>query len=122
MNKVLLHGHPKAILDVSAIPEEFVPVNMVYSIHKPIEKLCHRNVRYQPVSLNHYLGSWERYNARDDKRRSRAKHEGKASKVSAQRKEDDGARLWLKGFVEYVGKGVATELLGNIYLEKGSPI
>jgi hypothetical protein len=121
-NKVLLHGHPKVILDVSAIPEDFMPVDTVYSIHKPIEELCHRNVRYQPVSLNHYLGSWEGYNARDDKRRSREKYEGKASNVSAQRREDDGARLWLKGFVDYVGKGIAAELLGQTYLEKGSSV
>jgi hypothetical protein len=122
MNKAILRGRPKAILDVSAIPEEFMPVNMVHSIHKPIEKLCIQNVRYPPVSLNHYLGSWERYNARDDKRRSRAKYEEKASKVSAQPEEDDVTGLWLKGFVDYVGKGVAAELLGQTYLEKGNPV
>jgi hypothetical protein len=72
-----LHGHPKALVDVSKIPKKVFNKHVVYSIHRPFTDFCrsHGESDYQafqkfPVAANHYLGSWERYNARDDKRRS----------------------------------------------------
>jgi hypothetical protein len=119
-----VHGNPKVILDVSAIPESFFP-DVVFSIHRPVTEFCSRNndlafsnFRRQPIAVNHYLGSWERYSARRDKRRSRSKYETKASQ---RRGRDDGVRLWLKGFVEHFGQTTATELLGDAYLVNRRP-
>lgn len=115
-----LHGNPKVILDVSAIPEEKFPEDIVFSIHRPVQAYCHRNkevaftsFRKQPIAVNHYLGSWERYAGRNDKRRSRAVYDTKAS---VRRGKDDGNRLWLQGFVRTVGFELARQLLGDYYI------
>ena len=120
-----LNGNPKAILDVSAIPERYFPKDVVFSIHRPVEELCQRNkdldyedLRRQPIAANHYLGSWERYSARMDQRRSRETYE---AKVSWQQEVDDGIRGWLKGFVDSVGPKTATKLLGQKYLIHSIP-
>lgn len=72
-----LHGHPKVLVDVSKIPIRFFQKHVVYSIHRPFTKFCrshgesdYTSFRKFPITANHYLGSWERYNARGDKRRS----------------------------------------------------
>lgn len=115
------HGNPKVILDVAAIPEEYFPKDVVYSIHRPVTAYCKRNkevafanFRKQPLGANHYLGSWERYSRRADKRRSRAVYDEKADQ---RRGKDDGVRPWLKGFVRVMGAKVATKLLGEEYLQ-----
>jgi hypothetical protein len=115
-----LHGSPKTIIDVSSIPEEFLPKEVVYSIHRPVEQFCQRNkdLKYdnflsQSIAANHYLGSWERYSARADNRRSKETYENKAHLKHA---ADDGVRPWLTGFVEFVGLDLASELLGDTYL------
>jgi hypothetical protein len=114
------HGNPKVILDVSAIPSTYFPDEIVYSIHRPVELFCNKNkdltftsFRKQPIAVNHYLGSWERYNARNDKRRSRQVYDAKAS---VSRGKDDGVRMWLQGFVETMGRETAASLLGKTYL------
>lgn len=114
------HGNPKVILDVSAIPSTHFPDDIVYSIHRPVELFCNKNkdltftsFRKQPIAVNHYLGSWERYNARNDKRRSRQVYDAKAS---ASRGKDDGVRKWLQGFVKSMGRETAASLLGKTYL------
>lgn len=116
------HGNPKVILDVSAIPEERFPTDIVFSIHRPVEKYCHRNkevsftsFRKQPIAVNHYLGSWERYAARNDKRRSREVYNAKAN---VRRGKDDGNRLWLKGFLKTFGLNLTRNLLGDFYLHE----
>lgn len=115
-----LHGNPKVILDVAAIPEESLPDEAVFSIHRPVSALCRSNaklkfgqVRKQPIAVNHYLGSWERYNGRQDKRRNREIYRAKADQRTG---TDDGARLWLKGFVATMGLSKARRLLGEAYL------
>lgn len=119
-----VHGNPKVILDVAAIPDRFLP-DVVFSIHRPVTEFCSRNndlsfsnFRKQPIAVNHYLGSWERYSGRLDKRRSRAKYDQKANQ---RRGKDDGVRPWLKGFVELMGQGKAIQLLGEDYLAKKRP-
>lgn len=80
-----LHRNPKVILDVAAIPDDYFVEDAVYSIHRPFKQFCPRNtdlifsnVRRQPISVNHYLGSWERYSSRSDQRRSREVYDAKA--------------------------------------------
>lgn len=118
-----LHGNPKVILDVAAIPERFLP-DVVFSIHRPVMEICSRHgdlaftsFRKQPIAVNHYLGSWERYSERQDKRRSREKYDTKANQ---RRGVDDGVRPWLKGFVNMVGRDMAIDLLGEAYLVRPS--
>jgi hypothetical protein len=62
--------------------------------------LYYTSFRKQPIGTNHYLGSWERYNARNDKRRSRSVYDLKAT---VRRGKDDFTGMWLKGFVNTVG-------------------
>ena len=116
------HGNPKVILDVSAIPEDSFPDDIVFSIHRPVQAYCPRNnevafthYRQQPIAVNHYLGSWERYAGRNDKRRSRAVYDRKAN---VRRGKDDGNRLWLKGFLRTVGFDLTRQLLGDFYISE----
>jgi hypothetical protein len=118
------HGNPKVIIDVSAIPKKYLPHELVYSIHRPVLDYCRKNKNLefsnyhkQPIAANHYLGSWERYNQREDNRRSRAVYDKKAL-VNAGR--DDGIRPWLKGFVDHMGIDRASELLGDYYMSAGT--
>ena len=110
------NGNPKVLLDLSAIPkEEFDDV--VFSIHRPIRKFCHvssnldySRFRRQPIAVNHYVGSWERYGRKSDKRRDRQKYDIKAS---VNKGVDDGIRPWLQGFVDTMGLSSAKTLLGR---------
>ena len=117
-----LHGNPKVILDVQAIPAKYFEETIVFSIHRPVREYCPKNsdlafsnFRKQPIAVNHYLGSWERYSGRNDKRRSRDKYDLKAT---VNRGHDDGLRTWLHGFVESVGPINAAKLLGDQYLSR----
>jgi len=76
--------------------------------------MAFNNVRKQPIALNHYLGSWDRYNARSDIRRSRESYDGKANQNCC---KDSFARKWLAGFVKLVGEKTASQLL-NQYLKE----
>ena len=69
----------KVILDISKIPEDDeIFTDKAYSVHQPSTKLCAPEVfgggfdktPPLPLAANHYLGSWERYFSRKDKRRS----------------------------------------------------
>jgi hypothetical protein len=69
----------KVILDISRIPEDDeIFTDKAYSVHQPSTKLCAPEVfgggfnfsPPLPLAVNHYLGSWERYSSRTDKRRS----------------------------------------------------
>jgi hypothetical protein len=115
-----LHGNPKVILDVRAIPEQYFEDPVVYSIHRPVREYCRTSkemafsdINQQPIAVNHYLGSWERYSARKDKRRSRAAYQAKAR---WSKEKDDGMRPWLQGFVNAIGEPDASYLLGRAYL------
>lgn len=118
-HNMTLHGNPKVIVDVAAIPEKYLP-EVVFSIHRPVAAFCHKNkdltftsFRKQPIAVNHYLGSWERYSGRDDRRRSRSVYDAKANQ---RRGQDDGVRPWLMGFVRELGYKTASKLLGKEYL------
>jgi hypothetical protein len=114
------HGNPKVIMDMSVIPAKDFPTDLVYSIHRPIRKFCPKNndldyysYHKQPIAANHYLGSYERYSGRSDKRRNRAIYDKKAL-VNAG--TDDGTLLWLQGFTDHIGDDLAAKLLGEQYL------
>jgi hypothetical protein len=117
-----LHGNPKVILDVRAIPEKYFTTpesDVAYSIHRPVRDYCLKsteaffsNYRKQPIAVNHYLGSWERYAKRSDKRRSRDIYDRKANVNRG--KDDEYIRPWLQGFIDDMGGGIAAQLLDHI--------
>lgn len=118
-NDMNLNGNPKVIVDVSAIAEKYFRDEVVYSIHRPVRDFCPKNkdlvfsdFQRQPIAVNHYLGSWERYSGRNDKRRSWSVYNAKAS---VNRGKDDGVRPWLRGFVQTLGFDTASKLLGDSY-------
>eukprot|EP00587_Corethron_hystrix_P003340 CAMPEP_0113328204 /NCGR_PEP_ID=MMETSP0010_2-20120614/19858_1 /TAXON_ID=216773 ORGANISM="Corethron hystrix, Strain 308" /NCGR_SAMPLE_ID=MMETSP0010_2 /ASSEMBLY_ACC=CAM_ASM_000155 /LENGTH=666 /DNA_ID=CAMNT_0000189443 /DNA_START=419 /DNA_END=2419 /DNA_ORIENTATION=+ /assembly_acc=CAM_ASM_000155 len=59
---------------------------------------------------HHYIGTWERYSARDDKRRTRSMYNVKAN---VDKGSDDDIRPWLRNFVTEFGK-YAAELVKKI--------
>jgi hypothetical protein len=70
----------KVILDISKIPKNDTELlgEYAFSVHQPSTTLCPpesfngeiNDTLRHPLVGNHYLGSWERYNSRIDKRRS----------------------------------------------------
>lgn len=114
-----LHGsNPKVILDVAAITSKFFnnPQRPVYSIHRPVPEYCPKNYELEysnfqkhPLDVNHYIGSWERYSGRNDKRRSKIVYDKKVE--AAKRGRDDGMQTWLLGFVNDIGIDIAKLLL-----------
>lgn len=126
---ITFNGNPKVMIDLQAIPSQKFDAS-VFSIHRPYVEYCslnldieYSNVDEQPISVNHYLGSWERYSGRADNRRSRSKYKRKASVAYGQ---DHGIQPWLSGFVNGVGLEKAKRLLGDSYLlnnaEHNSPL
>ena len=139
---------PKVILDVSAIPEDdkMLTDGRVFSIHRPSQTLCRNlgqmgfeRIQLYPFSVNHYLGTFERFGARDDPRRNRRVsfllchaeiclmlvltfscfclrklYEQKANVTEG--KDDGWMDSWLKGFVSEQGFEIASDLLGDYLL------
>ena len=112
-----MNGNPKVILDVAAIPHSLLSKDIVFSIHRPFKELCRRkddidynNIDEHPLAVNHYLGSWERYNSRSDARRSSDLYKLKAQVNDA---HDTVVSPWLDGFVHFMGKEKAELLLEN---------
>jgi hypothetical protein len=114
------NAQPKVILDVSAVSGQDEMFRKPFSIHRPSRRLC-RGVgeltftqfqRY-PITVNHYVGSWERYNSKNDSRRSRRAYERKAF---VQDGYDNWITPWLDGFIETHGLKLSRELLADYVL------
>jgi hypothetical protein len=111
------NAQPKVIVDVSHVyskDEMFQP--KAFSIHRPSKRLCRRLdqmnlTQFQrfPLSVNHYIGSWERYFGRNDSRRSQWIYDFKAHVQSGT--DDDWIAEWLDGFIHFVGEAKAKVLL-----------
>lgn len=104
----------KVLVDVSRLQ----PVTLLTeprNVHRPFVPECKRAVAHFPSSifyLNHYVGSWERYNSRKDARRSRELWEPRAYKKQTGLVCDKGVHEWLPRFVQQVGMKRAQYLLG----------
>ncbi|KAL3928859.1 MAG: hypothetical protein SGBAC_012466 [Bacillariaceae sp.] len=118
-NALKVNGRPKVILDLSGIPprSKFLE-HTVWSIHRPGLRMCRpdREVRFDdkprfPLIVQHYLGSWERYNHRSDARRSREKYDDKNEETTIE--DDDWMDSWVEHFVNAEGIEVAKRLLGE---------
>ena len=118
----------KVIIDVSQVPwSELVPVE---SIHRPIKSLCSQRKLHirSPDSvlvINHYLGSWEQYEYRQDARISGATiNEGNLGDGRSRQQYDkqkmvnaatnDEIQPWLQGFVTAMGQQQAEALLKGV--------
>ncbi|GAX26118.1 hypothetical protein FisN_24Hh009 [Fistulifera solaris] len=111
------NAQPKVLIDVSRVPwSDEMFTEKPFSIHRPSKRLCRRIDQLRPREANrfplmvhHYLGSKERYFARNDTRRSERFYEFKAH-VNAG--SDSWIMPWIEGFVETMGADTATALLG----------
>jgi len=108
----------KVIIDVSRVPwDDLVPVE---SIHRPIKSLCpHRKMYIRATDsvliINHYLGSWEQYEYRQDARAGDQRSRQQYTKL----KNVDAATNteilpWLQGFVRALGAKEAGQLLHGV--------
>ncbi len=122
-----LNGKPKAILDLSGIPPQALLLkNKIFSIHRPGLHLCKsdRKIFFDaphrfPLTINHYIGSWERYNHRNDARRSRSTYDAKAPVHAG--KDNDWIDGWIASFVQEHGMATAKRLLAN-YATSGTEV
>jgi hypothetical protein len=110
-------NNPKVVLDLAAIPEKFMR-ELAFSIHRPVPEICRPNTdlsiqkfKNLPLATHHYLGSWERYSARADSRRTREVYDLKSKELRI--KDDYINSFWLAGFARELGLKTATELLGS---------
>lgn len=107
---------PKVIVDVSAVNEtDEMFKRKAFSIHRPSKKLCRfvdqmdfAKIQSFPLMVNHYLGSWERYNSRNDTRRSLHAYQAKAFVKDGR---DDWISTWIDGFLDNMDAKVARQLL-----------
>ncbi|KAL3936568.1 MAG: hypothetical protein SGBAC_008137 [Bacillariaceae sp.] len=121
----IINGLQKAILDLSHLPSdhEIFKNHRIKSVHMPLDKGgthgCRQMslrpdihaVRLFPLSINHYVGSRERYLSRHDKRRNIEIYDGKARVNGG---VDDGwIRGWLPSFVQDHGLEKASQVLGD---------
>ena len=107
---------PKVIVDVSMVDEtDEMFKRKAFSIHRPSKKLCRfvdqidfAKVESFPLTVNHYLGSWEHYIGRNDTRRSKFFYDAKAA---VQEGRDDWVSSWIDGFLDEMEPQIARELL-----------
>ena len=102
----------KGMLDVSKLEGEELTSQ---SPHRPSALACPKaRTPYieNSLILHHYVGSWERYSARNDSRRTRLSWKQKGN-VSAANSCDRNIRSWLPKFVAQVGPARAAFLLGH---------
>eukprot|EP00934_Nitzschia_sp_Nitz4_P004519 Nitzschia sp. Nitz4//scaffold109_size72162//313//2568//NITZ4_005831-RA/size72162-processed-gene-0.26-mRNA-1//-1//CDS//3329532718//4509//frame0 len=113
-----LNGKPKVIMDLSGLPRTSKVLDgKIFSIHRPALTLCwdQDSVLFEdpdhfPLTVQHYIGSWERYNQRQDARRSRKAYNKKALVDAG--KDDDWIDSWVASFVRVHGYATAMNLLG----------
>lgn len=115
--KSRLNGLTKVFINLSQVPISLIKPENIHSIHRPFIGACpdhNTNAESYYSSLfrvNHYLGSWEEFNERDDKRRNKNIFETKAN-VNEGPSYD--AVPWLQSFVDTVGTKNAKSLLMGI--------
>ena len=120
-----ISGLQKTIMDVSVIRStDMIFHRHAHSIHRPSIESCRQmklrpdfdSIRLYPLTVNHYVGSYERYIGRDDVRRNEEVYRRKAS-VKSGGKDDDWMMGWLGSFIETHGQGRVSMVLQD-YLER----
>jgi hypothetical protein len=95
----------KVFLDLSRIPNKTIAHDEPRNIHRPYREYCGPAVVHFPNAafyVAHYIGSWERYSARGDRRRNRAEWEQRAF-VDDGLVCETGMPHWISRFVAAVG-------------------
>ena len=121
------NAQPKVIVDVSSVARnDEMFQKKVFSIHRPSKELCRRvdQLSFQssdhfPLSVNHYLGTWERYVGRNDTRRSHRVYEFKAH---VRDNHDAWISSWVGGFVRTMGHEKAKLLLDDHLLPEAQNV
>jgi hypothetical protein len=105
----------KVMLNLSRLSNETIhrtPKN----IHRPYKPECGPgavgNFAESLFYLNHYIGSWERYDSRQDSRRNRVEWELRAH-LTDDTSCEHGAHAWFPRFLDLVGEERAQFLLGG---------
>lgn len=117
-NDTVRNGQPKVLVDVARVPlKDEMFKRKPFSIHRPSKTRCRALSQIDishperfPFVVNHYVGNWDRYYARNDTRRSARVYNAKAHVKSGR---DEWIMPWLEGFVKAVGKPNAARLLGR---------
>lgn len=127
-NDTVHNAQPKTLVDVSRVPAHDELWQQAFSIHRPSKVLCRRieqlNLRTPnryPLAVFHYLGTWERYVARNDTRRSRRVYDAKAAAGAGGRPEDS-MEDWFDGWVHDVGIETARYLLRDYFRYPGNSV
>lgn len=89
------------------------------SPHRPIKRLCDIANMYKlnaesPFVVNHYSGSWEQWNYRDDFRPKRLRENFDSLYFDNEVDQDDSIRPWLNDFVKEKGPALSSLLLDGI--------
>jgi hypothetical protein len=111
----------KVILDIANMPHnDRLFHELAYSIHRPSldqrASIVNKFQKY-PLSVNHYLGSYERYSSRTDVRRNPVLYQ-KFANASAYGggKDDDWLSGWLDSFIETHGQERVSRVLKDYLL------
>lgn len=103
-------------MDITGFTYQNLNLTKVFSIHRPNIQLCRRQgqmnmtVTWQyPISVNHYVGSLERYQSRADPRRTTEAYWKKARVADG--KDDDWMDTWLESFLAEHGMQKALTVL-----------
>jgi hypothetical protein len=108
------NGFAKTIIDVSRV--NLTGLKSALNPHRPLKKFCkfaQVEDRLSLFRINHYLGSWESYSARDDARKNtlRSTEAWQFKTDQAKDETDDNIRDWMNGFVRAQGQTKARDLL-----------
>ena len=109
-----MNKYGKVFMDVSKLSDNTIS-RQPKNIHRPYKAECRHSYVAFPESLfyvNHYLGSWERYNSRQDGRRNKEEWEKRAF-ITSSSSCHLGLYRWFDHFVELVGMERAMFLLGE---------
>ena len=105
----------KVMMDISRIPNDKISNSVPRNIHRPYRDICGPGVVYFPNSLfyvNHYIGSYERYNSRvNDYRRSKIEWQKRAY-ITSDTSCDKQVYNWFPQFISIVGMNNAKLLFG----------
>ena len=126
------NGLPKSIVNVGILPDDH-PIftnHMVNNIHQPLQKRYSSStpqfkrftcpaitrefdpVYLHPLSIQHYLGSFDRYMSRqNDSRRNPSVYESKSESASSHKDNIGWINTWLDDFIQQYGSEKVFQVL-----------
>lgn len=107
----------KVFIDLQSIPSDVLSNVKPRNIHRPYSQFCGHSLVHFPNSIfyiNHYIGSWKRYNARPDERRNRQEWEQRAFLDDGSPSCESQIHTWLPRFISVVGNETAKQLLQKV--------